>query len=272
MSHKGVDMTEYIPNTTMMSPSSVAYTIDADRPVLSHGRTMEAEAAIEPHKHPRGQLLWAVKGLLRVTSGDTIWVVPSSHAVWIPSNVYHQVSGETFAETRNLYFDPSFPARKQDQGVVMLAMTSLMKEIILRLTSETPPQGEQLKRLGLVAFDEVESLQPFDMRLACGSDPRLAKVISQIVRYPQKNETLDTLSRNAGASSRTIERLFKTQTGYTYRQWRSRFRMMSSLESLRRGESTTSVAHQAGYRSVSSFISEFKHAFGCTPQQYSTLS
>jgi AraC-like DNA-binding protein len=69
---------------------------------------------------------------------------------------------------------------------------------------------------------------------------------------------------------RTIERLFKAETGLTYRQWRSRFRLMNSLEHIVNGANTTTVAHQLGYQSVSSFISAFKSLFGCTPQEYAS--
>ncbi len=38
----------------------------------------------ERHSHERGQLLGATQGLLSVDAGDSQWVVPATHAVWIP--------------------------------------------------------------------------------------------------------------------------------------------------------------------------------------------
>lgn len=74
-------MTKYIPNASMLPPSDVAFIIDASKPVLAHGRSMQAEASMEPHAHPRGQLLWAEKGVLRVTGEEAVWVVPTTHAM-----------------------------------------------------------------------------------------------------------------------------------------------------------------------------------------------
>ncbi|ELL4666652.1 AraC family transcriptional regulator [Vibrio fluvialis] len=264
-------MPNHIPETTMQTPSEVAFTLDASQPVLTHTRSMQAESGIVPHSHPRGQLLWAAKGILRVTSEHAVWVVPSTHAVWIPGGLLHQVSSETAAQTRNIYIDPSFAIRENEKAVIMLKMSPLMREIVLKLTeSENHLSKERIQRLGLVALDELDALEPLQLFISSGDDPRLKKLISHIVNHAAQNEPLDLLSRRVGASVRTIERLFKAETGLTYRQWRSRFRLMNSLEHIVNGANTTTVAHQLGYQSVSSFISAFKSLFGCTPQEYAS--
>ncbi|MCS6123682.1 AraC family transcriptional regulator [Shewanella baltica] len=262
-------MSKAVLKATLLMPSDVAFITDANRPVLTHTRNMAAEAGIEPHSHPRGQLLWAAKGLLRVRSENAVWVVPSTHAVWIPCNLPHQVNSETHAHTRNIYIDPSYDVRSQDTQVVMVTMTALMRELVLKLCESSHLLGSgQLHRLGLVAIDELETLDSLDAHLPAGSDPRLSRLIQKLIRHPTVNYTLTELAEMGGASVRTIERLFKAETGLTYRQWRQRFRLLNSLESLSQGESTTMVAHSLGYLSVSSFSAAFKMQFGCTPQNY----
>jgi len=262
-------MTKDIPNTTTFSPSDTAFILDPARPVLTHGRSMRAESNVTPHSHPRGQLLWAEKGILRITSNDSVWVVPPTHAIWIPSNQSHQVSSQTDCYLRNLYIDPSYPLRRKEQSLIMLTMTPLMREVTIKLCMEQHELSEQRnKHLGLVAIDELEVLDSFNNEIHAGKDPRLQRLISCIVQSPNQTQSLHTLSELAGASVRTIERLFKAETGMTYRQWRSRFRLMNSLGELSDGKSTTTVAHLLGYKSVSSFIATFKVQFGCTPQEY----
>jgi AraC-like DNA-binding protein len=264
-------MTKHIPNAPMLPPSDAAFTIDPNKPVLSHGRSMQAEVSIEPHSHPRGQLLWAQQGVLRVTGEEAVWVVPSTHAMWIPSGISHQVSSETNTQIRNIYIDPSYIVRKNEKTIVMVTMTPLMQEIILRLTNENNNLTEvRRKRIGLVAIDELEELESTHLYIHSGRDPRLQRLVSHIVQHPQKTFSLANLSKLAGASVRTIERLFKAETGMTFRQWRSRFRLMNALVQLAEGSSSTSVAHELGYKSVSSFINAFKVQFGCTPQEYAS--
>lgn len=262
-------MTKDIRKTTMLNPSQVAYIIDKELPVLAHGRNMDAQVSIVQHAHPRGQLLWAEKGVLRVTGEEAVWVVPSTHAMWIPGGLSHQVSSETNTHIRNIYIDPSCVVREQETGMVMLTMSSLLKEIILRLTdNQRSMTHASYQRLGLAALDELQILNAEDIFLHAGSDPRLQRVINQIVQSPQQPSSLQELSAIAGASVRTIERLFKSEIGLTFRQWRSRFRLMNALTPIIEGDNSTQVAQELGYRSVSSFIKAFKEQFGCTPQEY----
>lgn len=262
-------MTKHVPNTTMLAPSGVAFMLDPSKPVLSHGRSMQAETSIEPHTHPRGQLLWAQQGVLRVTGEEAVWVVPTTHAMWIPSGISHQVSSETNTQICNIYIDPSYPVRENEKSIVMVTMSTLMQEIILRLTDVSHAlTASRKKRLGLVAIDELEGLESTDLYIHSGKDPRLQRLISHIVQHPQHGLSLVALSNLAGASVRTIERLFKAETGMTFRQWRSRFKLMNALVQLTHGQSSTLVAHELGYKSVSSFINAFKIQFGCTPQEY----
>ena len=254
---------------TMSLPSNVAFTLDPTRPVLTNARRMQAETGILPHAHPRGQLLWAKQGVLRVTSEQAVWVVPSTHGVWIPGNCHHQVSCETQVETCNLYIDPDYSVRHQDTHVVMVAMSGLMREIVVRLNDYPERSGDaSLIRLGLVAIDELNDLPTASLSLPAGTDLRLRRIISHMVNNPNNRHLLSELANLAGASVRTLERLFRAETGLTFRQWRTRFKLMNSLEALERGESSTTVAYTIGYKSTSSFVAAFKAEFGYTPQAH----
>jgi AraC-like DNA-binding protein len=262
-------MTNHNHKTPNLPPSDNAFIIDHTRPVLTHSRNMHAETGVTAHSHARGQLLWATTGILSVTSNDTIWVVPPTHAVWIPSHIPHQVTSETDTQLRNLYIDPSYPIRQKEKSILMLTMSPLLREVILKLTDRKACLTDrQIKHLGLVAIDELEVLESFHNHIHSGQDPRLQRLINYIVQQPNQGLSLADLSKIAGASVRTIERLFKTETGMTYRQWRSRFKLMNSLALLTQGKTSTFVAHELGYKNVSSFIATFKAQFGVTPQEY----
>ncbi|PLK48023.1 helix-turn-helix domain-containing protein [Uliginosibacterium sp. TH139] len=258
-----------VANTPTHTPSHAAFVLDPEQPVLSHGRDLEAEACIAPHSHPRGQLLWAAEGVLRVTTEVDVWIVPASHAVWIPGGHIHQLVTETSARTRNLYIDPSIPVRQQTPGCSMLLLTPLMREIILRLTSASAANDNACRqRLGLVAIDEIEGLEATPQNLPAGQDARLRRLIGHLLRHPDEQRLLPELSRIAGASVRTLERLFVAETGMSFRQWRSRLRLLNAIELLRQGKSSTTVAHSLGYRSASAFVAAFGQHFGRSPQNF----
>ncbi len=82
---------------------------------------------------------------------------------------------------------------------------------------------------------------------------------------PGDEDGLDRLSHRCGASRRTIERLFRSETGMSFGLWRQKVRMLDSVRLLSEGKSVTDAALDTGYASVSAFIAAFKVTFGCTP-------
>jgi len=74
--------------------------------------------------------------------------------------------------------------------------------------------------------------------------------------------------RGSGASQRTLERVFRAETGMSLGGWRQQLRLGRALEKLAAGESVTAVAIDSGYASASAFVVAFRAAFGRTPGRY----
>lgn len=279
-------MTMDVAKTPIYDPSEVAFVEDRARPVLGHGRDLHPGAMIRAHSHPRSQLLWAAEGVLRVHAGDAVWIVPPSHAVWIPGGVRHQVSTQSGARSRNLYLDPSIRPRARvgtgavgseggadaAEGCEVLLLTPLLREIILRLAERPRDAPAQARgdRLAAVAIDEIGALPAAPLSLPGGQDPRLRRLTEHLGLHPEEGRPLDTLAAIAGASPRTLERLFRAETGLSFRQWRARARVLAALDRLERGETSTRIAYSLGYRSPSAFIAAFHSHFGCAPQSFFT--
>ena len=87
-------------------------------------------------------------------------------------------------------------------------------------------------------------------------------------KEPSDSRSLIELSKFAGASKRTLERLFKHETGLGFGKWRQQLRLGHALRLLAAGDTVTTVATDVGYDSVSAFISAFRITFGKTPGQY----
>lgn len=252
-------------NPQRITPSDTAYVQDAARPVLVHGRTMAAGMVVGWHAHPRAQLLQAVKGLLRVEAEGEVWLVPTGFGVWIPGEVSHEVTIETEADTANLYIDASLSLRPSTRCEV-LPVSPLLRQIIQRMRGEADP--DRFARLGAVACDEITAATPAPLNLPGGSDPRLRRVTAQLSAHPEDPRPLPALASLAGASPRTLERLFHAETGLGFRQWRIRARLIQAVARLERGESSTEIALSLGYRSASAFVAAFRAHFGVPPQAY----
>jgi AraC-like DNA-binding protein len=98
-------------------------------------------------------------------------------------------------------------------------------------------------------------------------DPRARGVAQYVMTCPSAGETLEQLCRQHGASRRTLERLYREETGLSFGMWRQKVRMLDSIRQLAEGKSVTNAALDSGYVSVSAFIAAFKRTFGCTPGQ-----
>jgi len=70
--------------------------------------------------------------------------------------------------------------------------------------------------------------------------------------------TNDEPAAGSGASPRTLARLFRGETGMTLSQWRTRLRLVESIERLARGASVSDVAKDLGDCSTSSFVYMFR--------------
>ena len=266
-------MSKDIAQPPQFDPADIAFIHDPARPILTDGRVIAAGHAVRPHRHPRGQLLWAMRGVLRVASNACIWLVPPSHAVWIPGGMEHQVTIEAEAELLNSYVDASIPLREGARPMpccAVLLLTPLAREMIRRLAESdtSAPFDDRLLRFCAVLLDEVEDLVEAPLNLPGGQDSRLTRVTRHLLRHPGDTQPLADLSRIAGTSTRTLERLFRAETGLSFRQWRAKLRLLHAIEALDRGESSTAIAFSTGYSSPSAFIAAFRKAFGTTPQRF----
>lgn len=266
-------MTNHIAETPSFPPSDTAFVVDAGRPLLAHGRKMQARFAVASHHHPRSQLIWTSDGVFRVASGDNVWIVPPSHAVWIPGGLLHDVTTETEAQFRNLYVDPAAVAARPDLarlGCTVMSLTPLMRELIVRVCDSdlSSPLDPKVRRLCDFALDEIERLPETPLSLPGGRDPRVVRLTRHLGLHPEDGRPFAELAHMAGASPRNMERLFRRETGLSPRQWRSRARLLSAIERLNEGQSSTQIAHALGYSGPSAFVSAFRQQFGQPPQSF----
>ena len=75
-------------------------------------------------------------------------------------------------------------------------------------------------------------------------------------------------SERLNLDQKTIQRLFRKETGMTFGQWRQQARLLLALERIAVGEKIIDVALELGYESPSAFTSMFKKQFGKTPSHF----
>src|SRR5262249_23663149 len=99
-------------------------------------------------------------------------------------------------------------------------------------------------------------------------DARALRVAHRLRDEPGEAAPLGAFARAAGASRRTLERLFQRETGMSLGRWRQQVRLLHAMRLLARGEGVTSTALEVGYESPSAFIAASASTLGTTPGRY----
>ncbi len=238
--------------------------------VLARPRECPADHIIDWHTHERAQLLYAVRGVMRVTTENGVWVVPPQRAVWIPPGISHHVQAQgTPLSLRSLYIHED-ALNGLPEICCVVTVSPLLRELIIEAMelSDDPPADSADARLVRVLLDRIEGLPVAPLHLPMVSDTRARHITDALMEDPADARTLQDWSKELGASERTLARIFTRETGMTFGQWRQQAVLLAALARLARGESVTTVALDLGYASQSAFIAMFRRALGRTPGRY----
>ena len=224
---------------------------------------------IPEHYHLEDQLVYASAGVMTVRTSPGTWVVPAQRAVWIPARTPHSISMSGAVHMRTVYFRARM-VRSLPRACCVVNVSPLLQQLILHACNY-PRMSRRLRthaHLIDLLVDQMETVQTIPLQLPNPKDTRAARVAEYLQGDPATEYSLEQACRRAGASKRTIERLFLEETRLSLGKWRQQLRLMRSLQLLAAGEKITYAALEAGYSTPSAFIAMFRNALGTTPRKY----
>jgi AraC-like DNA-binding protein len=121
------------------------------------------------------------------------------------------------------------------------------------------------KHIAALALHEIRRAATQTMQLPSCRDPRLQRVTASLLADPADRRGLGAHAEAAGASERTLARLFRRETGMTFQQWRRQLRLTEGMARLSQGETPPRAAAAVGYASGPAFGAAYRAAFGTTP-------
>ncbi|MBK5395920.1 helix-turn-helix transcriptional regulator [Pseudomonas sp. TH39(2020)] len=239
------------------------------RDITGMPRDQSAGSYNAPHHHVRGQLLYAVSGLMKVKTEHGLWLVPPNKALWIPPGIVHDQLMMTSVKMRTIYVAPE-KSEVMGSTCRLLEVSALLRELIVEFILEPIEYDLSGKGMHLAALILLQMAEAATVPLAIPwpSDRRLLVVCSAILAHPDQPRTIEYWADEVGASSRTLIRLFVKETKLTFRQWVQQVHLAEALDRLERGEALGSVAHSLGYASPSAFTALFKKIMGESPRDY----
>jgi AraC-like DNA-binding protein len=236
------------------------------RPVSALANSYLTGAVIPPHYHPRAQLIFGVQGVMMVRADGGMWVVPASHALWVPAGVEHTIRMSGQVEMRTIYIDPKRMRRARKECQVLF-VSPLLRELILRAMNIPRMYDERGMdgRIMQLILDEVALLRPQPLGLRMPSDARLMRLCERVLSNLSDSASITQLGVDVGLSERSIIRLFPKETGMSFGRWQKQARLLKAFELFDQGRSVTYVALELGYSSPSAFSKMFRRWMGTAP-------
>lgn len=224
---------------------------------------------VPEHAHGSDQLIYAISGIMEVSSDQSVWLIPPYFALWIPAKTQHRIQMPGPVSMRTLYLRVDLSARLEPQCAV-LHVTALFRELIL----ETVRVGQLRMRdryecaLRDLLITQIQKATPVPTFLTLPREEKAFAVAQAILRNPSESKTMAILCAEAGVGVRTIERTFRSEVGTSFESWRRQVRLMKAVELLVSGCSIKEVAYKVGYCQSSAFVEMFRQTFGTTPKAW----
>lgn len=236
--------------------------------IMTLTRDYPAGHVIPLHFHDRDQVVYASRGVMTVRTADGSWVVPTHRAVWIPAKVAHAIAMSGVVAMRTLYLKLQL-ATTLPRDCCVINVSPLLKELILTACADARLKKtiRAQRHLIDVIIDQLEAIKMVPLQLPNPSDPRALRIAEALLADPSDRRPLRHMCKVAGASKRTVERLFKEDVGMTFGRWRQQLRLMQGMRLLAEGAKVTHAALEAGYSTPSAFISMFRKTWGTTPSR-----
>ncbi|MBB3356936.1 MULTISPECIES: helix-turn-helix transcriptional regulator [unclassified Novosphingobium] len=241
----------------------------APRPVVALASDHPDGEHIEPHSHPRAQLIHTLGGVMTVTSREGSWIVPPGRAVWMPPHEAHaiRIAGDVSMRTVFVRQDvrSSLPRTCE-----VIEVSPFLREAIVTATSiplEYAP-GSRDERVMELILDEIEGAPRLHLHVDMPRDARLLRLCERVIADPSMPCTLERLAAEINVSARTLARMFHRELGMSFGQWLRRTRLLLSMPRLAAGTSVLEVALEHGYDSPSAFAAMFRRTLGVAPTVY----
>lgn len=214
--------------------------------------------------------MFAVSGMMNVTTPIGRWILPAGRALWIGAGTEHGLEVQRPVVLEILYLRGDTDRIPAWPGCTVVNVTPLLRSLIAAcvIQEQSYRADSPEARLASVLIDQLSAMAQAPVHLPEPRDPRAVRVAELARGDPAGREPLAELAALAASSARTIERLFASEAGMSFGAWRHKLRMIAALEHLAQGMSVVAVADSVGYDNPSSFIAAFRAMFGRTPGRY----
>lgn len=227
-----------------------------------------AGSRVPDHAHGSDQLIYAIEGIMEVSSGRKIWMLPPQFALWIPAKTFHRIQMiGGGVRMRTLYFRPGTVLRREP-GPSLLYVAPLLRELIIEAVRLGRLRQCNLTECALrdLLAVQLANATAAPIGLTMPSEPRALAVAQLIAGELTDTRPLTKLCAEAGVGVRTAQRIFRRELGIDIDTWRRQVRLTRAVQLLVAGHSVKEVSFRVGYKQSGAFVDAFRRLFGSTPK------
>ena len=225
------------------------------------------------HKHSKAQLIYVESGFQYLTVNAKVYLLPQKHAAWIPPNALHKTNSHAEKTKLMVMF---FDVNKEDlfyHEVSVFSVSAVLKEMIKYAEKWSKNTAEDLnENIFLSAlYNELPNFvaDAIQLHISLPEDKRLTNAIKHLNNNYTKAIRVEELSEITSLSLRSIERIFKKETGLTLSKYQQMLRIIKSLELLSTKRWTVSeIAYKVGYKSLQAYTNSFRSVMQYRPTDF----
>lgn len=224
---------------------------------------------VHEHAHGSGQVIYAISGVMQVSADRSVWLIPPQFAIWIPARTLHRIRMAEAVAMRTLYLRPGI-TRGLPRSCSVLHVSGLLRELIVAAVQigQLRTDRRTHRAMSDLIVHLLHEASPVPMFVTLPHDPRALAVAQATLADAGAARSMPDLCGEAGASVRTIQRLFRREVGVGFERWRQQARLMKGVELLVNGCSVKKAAFEVGYQQPSAFVDMFRRTMGTTPKAW----
>ena len=224
---------------------------------------------VPEHAHGSDQLIYATRGVMEISAGQSLWLTPPHLAVWIPAGTRHRIRMPGAVSMRTLYLRRGLLAHASEFCTVV-HVSPLFRELVVEAVriGQLRTTNRLHRALRDLIVSQLRNASPVPTFVSLPHDSRALGVAQAFIAKLVNAPSLDALCKRVGVSVRTLQRIFRREVGTSFEVWRRQVRLMKGIELLVAGCSVKTVAAEVGYRQPSAFVEVFRQTFGTTPRRW----
>lgn len=210
------------------------------------------------HTHLRSQLTYVEEGYQYFYIDQKIYLVPQHHVIWIPSAKKHRTTSEARTVNLMVVLFKTVPKSPFFHDVQVFRAPAVLREMLLYASKWNKILEEEEEKVFFLNA-MLQSLPYFckencSLQILVPKDIRLIPVCNYINKNYQYKFDVDALASTAKMSVRSLQRIFKQETGISPQKYMQLIRILKSIELIDKNQYTLSqIATMVGYKSLSAF-------------------